>query len=225
MKRPQASGHRAKAPGGAARLRYEALAEDFQRKEPLAARFSAFELAPLLRFFRRRVVTDLDASSAVEYALQRQKQGAEDRTINRELRTLAALLRLAWRTGKLKKDFSIPLLPDDSARPAGVTRRNPVIDAILGRPAGGPRRLTAGGGRLLAEGEAPAAVAKKHGSLSDEDIGAVLDAIPIGKRKLGGSLFFHRDRVEWLKKEREVVIDRSTFSKRLKLYRHPAPTP
>jgi hypothetical protein len=66
---------------------------------------------------------------------------------------------------------------------------------------------------------------KKRGKVFEEDIAALLDVFPIGKRKLDGSLVRDARRLKWLKEERRVVIDRTTLSKRLKPYRHSPATP
>ena len=73
----------------------------------------------------------------MEYALRRQeKQGATISTINHELRTLAGVLRLASRNGKLRQFPTIEFLrgdqvQDEIIRPRGVffqaaTRGEPI---------------------------------------------------------------------------------------------------
>ena len=86
---------------------YEDVASAFQREmTPDDGSFpyvSGFDLAHLRAFFGGLAIADIGSASAVEYALQRQKQGPPIATINEELLTLTKILTFAFDGGEIRQ--------------------------------------------------------------------------------------------------------------------------
>lgn len=84
---------------------YEEVANDLrQHYEATGSRDSAeaeFRLTHLDQFFCNRRVASIGQAEITGYVVQRQRKGAANGTLNRELATLSRMLRLAYENGKL----------------------------------------------------------------------------------------------------------------------------
>ncbi len=87
------------------RIRYEEIAEDLRQHYAATGsrdlKETEFRLAHLGRFFAGRRVPAIGGAETTAYALQRQREGASNGTVNRELATLSRMLRVAYENQKL----------------------------------------------------------------------------------------------------------------------------
>lgn len=102
------------------RIRYEEIAEDLRQhygatgsRDPEEAEF---RLAHLGRFFTGRRVAAIGGAEITEFALQRQREGAANGTVNRALATLSRMLRVAYENQKLVRLPVIRRLKEAAAR-------------------------------------------------------------------------------------------------------------
>jgi integrase len=87
------------------RIRYEEIAEDLRQHYAATGTRdldeAEFRLAHLERFFGGRRVAAIGGAEITAYALKRQREGAANGTVNRELATLSRMLRVAYENQKL----------------------------------------------------------------------------------------------------------------------------
>jgi integrase len=84
-----------------------------RRSLPDVRRHVTLHLAP---FFRRRPMDALTAADVRRYVLHRQREGAANATINRELSVLKRAFALAVAAGRLASRPAIPLLRENNVR-------------------------------------------------------------------------------------------------------------
>jgi integrase len=89
------------------RVTYREIAHDLQEHyETTGARNleeTGYRLAHLGRYFKHMRVTQIGSAEITAYARHRQREGAANATINRELETLSRMLRLAFEHNKLAR--------------------------------------------------------------------------------------------------------------------------
>ena len=87
------------------RVRYEEIAKDLRQHYKATGsrdlKEAGWRFTHLDAFFAGRRVASLGPAEATAYVLQRQRQGAANGTINRELAVLNRMLRVAYESGKL----------------------------------------------------------------------------------------------------------------------------
>jgi hypothetical protein len=87
------------------RIRFEEIAKDLRQHYAATGsrdlEEAEFRLAHLGRFFAGRRVGTIGGAEITAYALQRQREGAANGTVNRELATLSRMLRVAYENQKL----------------------------------------------------------------------------------------------------------------------------
>jgi integrase len=117
------------------RIRYEEIAKDLrQHYEATGSRDlheAEWRLAHLDKAFTGRRVVSLGQADATAYALERQKTGAANGTINRELAVLNRMLRLAYEGGKVLRLPVIRQLKESAPRQGFFERE--AFDAVRGR--------------------------------------------------------------------------------------------
>jgi integrase len=100
------------------RITYEEIANDLREHyQTTGARDleeTGYRLAHLDRFFRTQRAAQIGSAEITAYARHRQREGAANATINRELETLSRMLRLAFEQQKLAR---VPVIHKLTPRP------------------------------------------------------------------------------------------------------------
>jgi hypothetical protein len=102
------------------RIKYDEIAADLRGHYEASGKRNLEEaddrVAHLKRFFAGSKVASLGPNDFTQYALTRQKQGAANGTINRDLGVLGRMLRLAYENGKLHRPPIIRQLKEADPR-------------------------------------------------------------------------------------------------------------
>ena len=220
-------------------VRYEEIAADFQQYlasgssagagGPWIDRTaSAYDLAHLGRFFRRRPVPEINQLIA-EYVLGRERERATPATINGELRALAAMHQLAVKNGKLREaEFpQIDLVREEAAHtPSAPSERPWFVRAWEAQAIERARREASDDDdKPIIRHQGADEKSRKRGTskLSDEGCHEHLARHPWGKRWPDSSHFSATDRAKALEREQGIKIHRTTVIRRLKKAAPPPP--
>src|SRR5262249_24280999 len=109
-----------RVPARADRIRYEEIRKDLLEHYATTGQRDAEELGWRLkhldRFFGGWRVASITQAAVTSYVAQRQEQGASNATINRELATLGAVMRLAYKHDKAARLLLVERLKESSPR-------------------------------------------------------------------------------------------------------------